>query len=491
MLKFHRLPIRIKMLVLAAILALPALGMTIYAGIEGLDESIIDDLALLAVSLMISFTLVWIICKRTMLERINALVSASQRLAAGDLQARVPGISELEPGDELWNLGQTFNVMAWQLEAREQQQRHSQEHLRESEERFRSAFFEAGIGMAMGSPEGCLRRANETFCAFIGYPETELQGLTFKDITVDEDFPKELELAERLIWGEIAKYNIEKRYRHRQGHIIWGQVNVSLVRDAANNPAYFICQIQDITEQKKAEEVLLDYQERLAELAAELSLAEERERHRIATELHDQIGQNLALSSMRLSALGMFSLPDDVCREVSSIKERLDISIEGIRSLISQLSPPILYEMGLEAALKWLGRTMKHDWCLTVTIREEGPPLTLGHEIRTTIFRIVRELLTNVVKHACTDQVWIELLREDEGVTVWVEDHGAGFEHEQADTSRPNRGGFGLFSIRQKIRYLKGDFSVQSEPGRMTRIMFKIPLPGIAPAANIAELRGT
>lgn len=614
MLKFHRLPIHIKMLLLAALLALPVLGMTIHFGLGDGHVYFIDHKVLLASLQLIVFALVWVISKRTILERINALETASQRLAAGDQQARVPGISELEPGDELWSLGQTFNVMAWQLEAREQQRRHSQERLRESEERFRSAFFEAGIGMAMGSPEGRLLRANETFCEFIGYDESELLGRTFKDITVTEDFPRELELVERLIWGKISKYNIEKRYRHKDGHIIWGQVNVSLVRDSSGNPGYFIAQIQDITdrkradqalqksesrfrmlfertdsaillldartnhfvdanpaalkmlrclyeeivwftpvdfspekqpdgrlshekaremiakavrhgshryewihrsshrhdfpaevqltpietgetplmivtwrditEQKKAEQVLLNYQERLAELAAELSLAEERERHRIATELHDQIGQHLALSSMRLSALDMFQLPDNVCREVSSIKDRLDNSIEGIRTLISQLSPPILSEMGLEAALKWLGRTMQHDWCLTVTISEEGPPLSINHEIRSTIFRIVRELLTNVVKHACTDQVWIELLREDKGISVRVEDHGTGFALEQTDMSRPQQGGFGLFSIRQKIRYLKGDFSVQSEPGRLTRVMFKIPLPGIAPAAD-------
>jgi len=128
--------------------------------------------------------------------------------------------------------------------------------LRESEERFRGAFDYSAIGMALISLDGHWLKVNPAVCEIVGYSREELFTLTFQDLTHPDDLKTDLSYVHQLMAGEIRTYQMEKRYFHRQGHIVWGLLNVSMVRNSQNEPLYFISQIQDITERKQAEETL-------------------------------------------------------------------------------------------------------------------------------------------------------------------------------------------------------------------------------------------
>ncbi len=132
----------------------------------------------------------------------------------------------------------------------------AEEKLKESEDSFRGAFETAAIGMAIRSLEGRWLKVNRSLCEIVGYTEEELLAKTFQDITHPDDLDTDLAYIRALLAGEIKYYRMEKRYFHKQGHIAWILLSVSLVRDIHNNPLYFITQIEDITERKKAEEVL-------------------------------------------------------------------------------------------------------------------------------------------------------------------------------------------------------------------------------------------
>jgi PAS domain S-box-containing protein len=131
-----------------------------------------------------------------------------------------------------------------------------EESLRESEERFSGAFAHAPIGMALVSPEGRWLKVNLAVCNLVGYSEAELFNRTFQDITHPDDLASDMENLRRMLAGEIPSYQMEKRYVHKQGHFVSVLLNVSLVRDRNGQPRYFISQIQDITERKRAEESL-------------------------------------------------------------------------------------------------------------------------------------------------------------------------------------------------------------------------------------------
>ena len=134
-----------------------------------------------------------------------------------------------------------------------------EEILLESEERFRSAFDYAAIGMALVGPDGSWIQVNRALCDLVGYSRDELLGgATFQDITHPDDLEADLDFVRRMLAGDIDTYQMEKRYLHKHGHTVWVLLSVSLVRSSDGSPLYFISQIQDITARKRVEaEVVL------------------------------------------------------------------------------------------------------------------------------------------------------------------------------------------------------------------------------------------
>jgi PAS domain S-box-containing protein len=154
----------------------------------------------------------------------------------------------------------------------------AEEKLRESEERFHAAFDYAAIGMAIVSLEGRWLQVNRSLCEMVGYSESELLATTFQEITHPDDLETDLSYVRQMLAGEIPYYHLEKRYIHKQGHVVWILLSVSLVRDSEGNPWYFVSQIQDITERKLAEYALHRNSEMLQNFSANL-----KHLHRINT----------------------------------------------------------------------------------------------------------------------------------------------------------------------------------------------------------------
>lgn len=141
-------------------------------------------------------------------------------------------------------------------------------NLRESEEKFRRAFETTVIGMALETLSGRLFKVNQALCAMLGFSEKELLQKTFQEVTYEADLPKELEYVQELLHNEIACYSLEKRYVHKQGYVVWGNLWVAAVRDNQNIPLYLVSQVEDITLRKRIEESLLESKERYKALIA-------------------------------------------------------------------------------------------------------------------------------------------------------------------------------------------------------------------------------
>jgi diguanylate cyclase (GGDEF)-like protein/PAS domain S-box-containing protein len=153
-------------------------------------------------------------------------------------------------------VGLMLSGLLRRLELRDVESREGMEALREAEERFRRAFDDAAIGMALASLDGRYLRVNPALAALTGYELDELVGMRFADITHPEDLSSDLAALEELLSGELASYETEKRYVHAQGHVVWVQVNVTVVQDGDGRPLHFIAQTQDVTERKRAQDEL-------------------------------------------------------------------------------------------------------------------------------------------------------------------------------------------------------------------------------------------
>lgn len=233
----------------------------------------------------------------------------------------------------------------------------------------------------------------------------------------------------------------------------------------------------DISERNRIGELLHQKRDRLAAMAIDLSLAEERERRRIASVLHDHIGQILLLCRMKLGSLDSAFAGGSDADTYHEIQELLAQTINDVRSLTQQLNPPLLADVGLEAALEWLARKMAADYSLRVEFADDGSSKPLSEEHRAIVFQSARELLINVAKHAGTGQARLSIGRQGDLLVLLVEDQGVGFANLPDSGSKmlPDFS-FGLFNIRQRIKHLGGELVIEQTPGRGTCATIRVPL---------------
>ncbi len=235
-----------------------------------------------------------------------------------------------------------------------------------------------------------------------------------------------------------------------------------------------IC-IQDISAEVEAATRLKEYQSELRSLSGKISLAEESERRRISSELHDGTVQNLVLSRIQLAELKQ-SLADEQARAVADgIDALLDKSLQETRSLIFEISPPVLYELGLEAAVEWLAENYRRRTGVKVTISSDGGKSALGEELKVVVFQAVRELMINVAKHAQAKTVAIDWQHGTDAIRVSVIDDGVGFDVDSNEVRTVSEGGFGLFSIRERLNLLGAEFELDSA-STGTRATITVPI---------------
>ncbi len=373
------------------------------------------------------------------------------------------------------------------------------EALRKSEERFRRVFEQSSSGIVLCDFEGRILDVNPGFCRLTGYADRELIGRDILDLTHPDDRKGDAENAMAVKNGRSDGYRMEKRYIRRDGEVIWVDVGVSSLHDERGNIVYALGMVDDITDRKKAEETLLrskdELEERVRErtaaltqllgelersrdnlrkLAAELVMAEERERKRIAVALHDEIAQTLAAAKMRADLLRNLAGSDESRPVAEELRGLLVQAIGETRSLMTDISSPILYELGLASALQSLAeKTMELDG-IRVSYSPSGDLADLQVELAVLVYQTAKELVQNVVKHSHARNASIRIEREDLAVRIVVTDDGRGFD--VAGVASPGReGGFGLFSIRERAESLRGGVRIESAPGKGTRVEVTIP----------------
>lgn len=237
--------------------------------------------------------------------------------------------------------------------------------------------------------------------------------------------------------------------------------------------------------QSQAANQIRRYQAQLRSLASELALTSERERRHIAKELHDQVGQNLAAIKFRLNRLRT-QLPAGGLDEVLALVEQ---TIDSSRTLTFELSPPVLHELGLEAALEWLVHQLRANFSIAGQFVGDRNPKPLSEDERIALFQAVRELLNNVGKHSRASMARVEAAVRGGDLVITVSDDGTGFD--PAVECAPNHGtnAMGLFSVRERLAYLGIRMVIDTRPGAGTRIMLYAPLHRVPEAGADAGTR--
>jgi PAS domain S-box-containing protein len=376
----------------------------------------------------------------------------------------------------LWNGKKQYQAIYLDITER----KWTEEALQESKELFEKTFVSQRDAIflldAINPPTilDCNPAATEVF----GYTRQEMVGRTMDFLHVDETAQKEFQ---GYLYQTIAErgfvHLFEFRMRRKDRKVFPTEHSVIPLKDIQGKRIGWVSVVRDITERKQSEEKLRTYQEQLRSLASELSLIEERERHHIATELHDNISQTLAITKIKLGMAQGLTSPTDWVGSLNEIGELIDQAIQYTRSLTFELSPPILYELGLEAGIEWLTEQIQEKHGIQIGFEDDQQPKPMNEEIRSTLFKGTRELLINIVKHAQASKAKVSIWREDNSIRIRVEDDGVGFSTSEGK-ELGKTAGFGLFNIRERIKYLEGDMVIESEPGRGTRVTLSAPLQG-------------
>lgn len=350
----------------------------------------------------------------------------------------------------------------------------AEQTLRASEAQLKSIFENTAIGIYRTTPHGDILMANPVLVRMLGYSSfEELQHRNLEENGFHPAYPRSM--FKKIIEKDDRVVALESAWKRQDGSTFYARENAIAIRDEHGKIRYYEGTVENITEKKQAEQKILEYQKQLQSLASQLSLTEERERRQLATALHDNIGQLLAISKIKQGALADNSPPElrDTLNEIRKLTEQ---AIYYTRTLTFELSPPILYELGLPAAVEWLVEQTRCQQNIQVRFETDNSKPSLDDDIRVLLFQAIRELLVNVAKHSQADEVKVSLHQEDHKVRIAVEDNGIGMEPSQITTIGQTNVGFGLFNIRERLDLLGGNMDIQSQTKNGTKITVSAPL---------------
>ena len=381
-------------------------------------------------------------------------------LAEHRMAKRAPVDLERLTLDEAQAVIHELEVHKIELKIQNEQLLESQRAAESSNERFRRLYDSAPSGYLTLDSDGMIVEANRSISVILKTPRPQLIGRKLSAY-VTPFCQDRWHLARRDLIEGRTRMDLTLEIVSADGSAVDLQVvgTSSAATDATPREIHLV--LIDVTELRRTERALQ------AAVAA-ATLAEERERRKLAADLHDDAGQLLSLASIKLHALGEAREVERGARTV----ELEDLLVEirrRISTLSFQLSPPLLHDVGLIAAVQWLAEDLESSHGLSVKIIEEHQ-LELDENARVTFYRAIRELLFNVVKHAGVKEARVRVSREGGMARIAVEDGGVGMP------PRAKRHGFGLLALRERLEQLGGSLETRTTPGSGTTVAVSLPI---------------
>jgi PAS domain S-box-containing protein len=356
------------------------------------------------------------------------------------------------------------------------ERRHAEEALRESEARFASFMRHAPGTAVMRDFKGHYLFANEAWEKRQQRTRQDWEGKTIAELWPPQQAAKFYEGDHQVIAQGKTVQTIEE-LPQEDGIHNW-LVTKFPILDKDGRSALIGEVGLDITLRRRAEEALRESEQRLRFLTSQLLSAQERERKRISMELHDELGQSLAVLKLQIRAIER-SLRDDqqdLKADCLELLRYLDGVIDDIRRISRDLSPSILEDLGLQSALQYLINEFSKHYAISQAFEVEDLDQLFPADAQIIIYRIFQECLTNISRHASATEVSIAVREHDGSISLVLEDNGAGFDPTQALAHRASGRGLGLAALNERARILGGVLEIRSQPGFGTRVTCVIPV---------------
>jgi PAS domain S-box-containing protein len=358
----------------------------------------------------------------------------------------------------------------------------AEQSLRKAEEKYRNIFESALEGIFETSPQGQPLTVNPALARTLGYDSPDELTSRIRDVgsQIYADPDKRAEFM-RFIEKQDVVLGFECELLRRDGAKIWASLSSRRVCGPDGKTLYYSGFVEDITKRKQAEEasreterILRQNENDLRSLAGRLIHNQEEERSRLARELHDDLAQRLAVLAIYVGRLELQLMdpPAPVREALREMKNDIVRISKDVHGLSRQLHPSILDDLGLTKAVESECTAISRREGIEVIFNHENIPRVIPKDVSLSLYRIIQEGLRNVSKHACAQRTSVSLKVIDHDVLLSVQDDGLGFDWREVKENP----GLGLSSMRERARLIHGELSIQSQPGKGTRITARVPL---------------
>jgi PAS domain S-box-containing protein len=338
--------------------------------------------------------------------------------------------------------------------------------IKESEEKYRTLVQQASDAIFIVDDTGRLYTVNPSACRMTQHTEEELLNMTIYDFSVKEDIEKNPYRFTELRQGHTVI--IDRLMKRKDGLIFNVEINAKVLTDGR-----ILVFARDITEKVKADELLKKSYKDIRRLAIHLTQVREEERKRIGREIHDELGQQLTAIKMDVAWIDkkITDNADPVKSKLKNIITLLDGSNQSVRRILSELSPGVIDDDGLPEALERQNRQFTATTGVAVQFSSSAARINLSQEIANCIFRVYQESLTNIMRYAQANEVVASLQLTAEAICLQVQDNGKGFDTEAVQSKKS----FGILGMKERVLSQKGEFKIESEEGKGTKVTIKVP----------------
>ncbi|QOD62301.1 PAS domain S-box protein [Polaribacter haliotis] len=330
--------------------------------------------------------------------------------------------------------------------------------------------------ICLQEPDSTFKYISPSIKNLLGYEQSEFIGKQVFSIVHKDDVLPLRKVMKDKIFNNNSAEAYPFRALHKNGHFVWLEFLSSPVhKDGEIN--YFVTSARDITQWVLAKEEIQEYQTSLQKLTTEITMVEEKQKKQIASNIHDHLSQSLVISKMKILELKENPNLTVIDEDLKFIEAHISDALENSRKITYELSPTILYQLGVIEAINWLIEDLQAKYKIKFKFSTNLTNINLSELNSIILYRSIQEILTNAIKYANASLVKIEIKKTNKGVDLFIIDNGIGFDTSILNNFKNQSGsGFGLFTVTERIKTIQGQFSITSKINSGTNIKIFIPL---------------
>ena len=360
------------------------------------------------------------------------------------------------------------------LRAEITERKRAEDAVRKNEEQLRDVIDTIPVIAFISIPDGSNEFTNRSWQEYTGLSVKDTAGWGWKCTVHPDDIARHLEKWRAAV-SAGTRFDNAARYRGADGQYRWFLVRAVPLRDERGNLLRWYGVLMDIEDRVHAEQALRESADRLQHLSRRLLAVQEEERRHLSRELHDEIGQTLTAAKLNLKIIAP-NVPATEAGRLEDSIQLIDRLLVQVRELSLDLRPPLLDELGLVPALRWLTDQQAQRAQLHATFTANVNGLKIDPVVQTACFRVAQEAITNVIRHSGAKNVAIDLRRETDQLWLSVRDDGTGFDPAAIDREAAQHPSLGLVSMKERTLLVRGGLEVRSTPARGTEIRAWFPL---------------